>query len=241
MHRPRIVGLLLAPILFTIVFLTVACSGGGQEQAILQNFFRASKARDTVTLGNIAATSYNKSTEGTVDRFSVVSVSEERVQPLHLKELAEAHEAARKADEEFTTRKRAFQDQHIDEVNALQKGEKLKGKAAEQFLASWNKWVEETKTSAKKVSDAREALSAERSIADISTFNPQTPVDPTQYEGELATKDYTISADCTLPDGKHTKKTLIVTLQQARLKADKPIVGKWIVTNIKEQGAGGTT
>jgi hypothetical protein len=243
MHRPRYApGFLLAPILFTLVFFSVACTTGGPERMILDRFFQASKLRDNVTLGGIALVAFDKNTQGVVERFSVVSVSEPQVTPLHLKDLAKVQAEAMKASEDLNKRKLAYQDEHADELKRLldaeRKGQKIKGKDAE-FQASWIKWREDTAAVEKKVSLAREELSAERSVADISTFNPQTPIDPAQYDGEMASKDYTISASISLPDGQHVTKTLVVTLQQVRLKGDKgDITGKWIITRIKDAPGG---
>ncbi len=243
MHRPKYaIGFLLAPIVFTIAFLAAGCGGGYPEQPTLNKFFSASKLRDTVTMNNIAMVDFNKNSDGVVENFSVVSVTEPQVVPLHLKEFAKAYDEARRASDDLNNRKRAYQDEHADELKRLleaeRRGAKIPPKDA-AFQASWNKWRQDTAEIEKKVSETRQKLSAERSVADISTFNPQTPIDPTAYEGELATKDYTISANMITPDGKHVTKTLLVTLQQARLKSDKgDITGKWIITKIKEAAAG---
>ncbi len=245
MHRPRYaLGFLLAPIVFTLFFLSAGCAGGGAEKTTIDKFFRASRLRDNVTVGNISMAQYDPRVEGQVESTSIVSVTEEQVTPLHLRELGKAADEAKKADDEFTNKKRAYQDQHIDELNRLQaaqkKGQALKGKDSE-FQREWQKWVDDTKESSKKLSDAREQLLAERGVADTSVMNPQTPVDPTQYEGELATKDYTISAEVITPTGQHVTRTLVITMQQARLKGDKPITGKWIITKIKDVTTGGKT
>lgn len=244
MHRPRLaLSFLLAPIVFTLVFFTFAC-GGAAEKPTLDKFFSSSKMRDNSTLANIAVVAFNPQKDGVVDSYSITSVGEEQVQPLHLKELAKTYEDAKKADDEFTNKKRAYQDQHADELKALLDAEKtgkpVKGKAAE-FKASWDKWREDTKTSSKAAADANEKLQSERSVADISVFNPMSPVDATQYDGEMATKVYTISAKIITPDGQKVTKTLAITMQQARLKGDKPIIGKWVITKIAEEGGGKTS
>jgi hypothetical protein len=244
MHRPRLAqGFLLAPIVFTLVFFTFAC-GGGAEKGTLDNFFRASKMRDNSTLANIATVSFDPRTDGLMESFSVTNVSEEQVKPLELKQLAKAHEEAKAADDEFTKKKLAYQDQHSDELKALleaeKKGQPAKGKAAE-FKVAWDKWRADTMTSSRAAAATLEKLNAERGIADISVFNPQNPVDPTQYDGDVATKTYTIAAKILTPDGQHVSKTLVLTLQQARLKGDKPIIGKWIITKIEDQAATGKT
>ncbi len=249
MHRPRYaIGFLLAPILFTLVFFTFACGGGGPEQSVIQKFFQSSRLRDNMTLGGMAMVAFSPTTDGIVENFSVVTVGEPQTQPLHLKELAKAYDDAKKASDELNTKKRAYQDARStfsDDLKKLQdaerKGQKLKGKDAE-FQVAWDKWRSDTADVEKKVSAAREALQGERNVADLSVANPQNPVDPTNYDGEMVTKDYTINANIQTPDGQHVKKTLIVTLQQAKLKGDKgDINGKWIVTKIKDVTAGATS
>ena len=244
MHRPRYAtGFLLAPIVFTVLVLA-GCAGGGTEKTTIDKFFRASRMRDNVTTGNVSMAQYDPRTEGQVESTSLISMSDEQVTPLHLKELGKAVDEAKKADDDFTKRKYAFQDQHTEELNRLlaaqKKGQVLKGKDTE-FQREWQKWVDDTKASAMKLSDAREKLSAERGVADTSVANAQNPIDPTQYEGELASKDYTVSAEVITPTGQHVTRTLVITLQQARLKAEPPITGKWIITRIKDTTTGGKT
>jgi hypothetical protein len=244
MHRPRLaIGFLLAPIAFTLVFMTLACSSSAPEQGLIDKFFRASKLRDAATMGNIAAgAAWDKNTDGVVDGFSVVSVSEETVAPLKLRELAQKYAEAQKESDELNKKKLAYQEQHASELKSLldleRKGAAVKGKEA-AFQVEWNKWREDTASIEKKVSEARTALQADRNVADTSVFNPMTPVDATQYDGEMATKTYTINANITTPDNQHVKKTLVITLQQARLTGDKPITGKWIITKIKDVTTGG--
>jgi hypothetical protein len=245
MHRPRYaIGFLLAPILFTLVFLTFACGAGGPEQSVIQKFFQSSRLRDNMTLGGMAMVAFNPATDGIVEGFSVVTVSEPQVQPLHLKDLAKAHEDAIKARNDQNKKQADWQTEHPDYtkvVEAQRKGLKLKGKDAETQV-TWDKFREESAALEKKVSEAREALSAERSVADLSTNNPANPIDPTNYDGEMVTKDYTINANVQTPDGQHVKKTMVVTIQQARLKSDKgDINGKWIITKLKDVTGGATS
>ena len=49
----------------------------------------------------------------------------------------------------------------------------------------------------------REALEAEKPAVELSLTNSQTPVDVTQYDGELASKDVTISADIITPTAQN--------------------------------------
>jgi hypothetical protein len=89
------------------------------------------------------------------------------------------------------------------------------------------------------VSDARTAVSRERPLVELSMRNPLKPIDPTEYEGVLATKEMTISANVLTPDGQSIKKNLVITLQQARMKGPRgDIAGNWILTKIAEAQGG---
>ena len=76
----------------TLAFV-MGCSGASEEK-ILEDFFRASRLRDNATLGNFATTSFDPRTDGVVQDFDVVSVSEDRRRPLPLRQYAEALETA---------------------------------------------------------------------------------------------------------------------------------------------------
>lgn len=242
MFRSRwITCFLLAPILFIVLVSTFGC-GGYAEDPVVRKFFAASRMRDNVTLGNIATTNFDPRSDGQVESFSVLSETPEQVVPLQLKTLAEAYRAAQKEEKEFTDKKREYQDANGDVIKRVleadAKGKKLGGKDA-GVQQAWEKWKADTQQMAKKVSDARTAMQAERPIVELSMQNPLKPVDPTEYDGVLATKEMNISANVRTPDGQAVKKNLVVTLQQARLKGkDGDINGKWVITRVKEAPAG---
>jgi hypothetical protein len=238
MNRSRLAwALLLVPILFVALASTYAC-GGSSEEPTVQNFFRAARMRDNVTQGNIAIVGYDPKTDGQVDNFSFVSETPEQLTPIQLKQLAAALKDAQKADEEFTNKKRDYQDANADAVkrvlDAEKKNQKLGGKDA-VIQAAWSKWREDTQASAKKVTEAREALNKERPAIELSMQNPQKPIDATEYDGQLATKEMTIAANVKDASGQASKKTLVITLQQARLKGSDgaELKGKWVITKVK--------
>ncbi len=219
-----------------------ACSGGS-ENAILTHFFTAARLRDNTTLGSFATAEFDPREQGIITSFTITNIGAEQRRTLSLKALAKEQEDAKAADEEFTKRKDAYADENIEAVQRVLKAGReaqLKGKDAE-VQAAWFKFVDEGAAIGRRVSETKRKLAAERDMVELSAVEPGQSLDVTKYDGELVSKDLTITAPVKLPNGQTVTKTLVITLQRAELKGEKPIVGRWIVAVIKEPGTGGAT
>lgn len=215
--------------------LAAGCTAAA-EQPILTQFFTASRLRDNATLGSFSTVAFEPGVQGTITTFTITNVSPERRKTLHLKTLAKTEAEAKAEDAAFTKRKEEYAAQAGDVFEQIVKGgreAKLKGKDAE-VQAGWFKLVDEGVAISRKITDAKRALAAESGVVDVSTDDPRNPIDVTKYDGELVSKDVTITAPVKLPDGQTVQKTLLVTLERAELKGDKPIVGRWVVSGIKD-------
>lgn len=80
--------------------------------------------------------------------------------------------------------------------------------------------------------EAREEAKTNALILELS-MNVRPDVDITKYDGQIGSKDLTIEAPIRLPDGRIVQRMLIVTMQHALLKADREMVGRWIITGIR--------
>jgi hypothetical protein len=238
MHRRNILSWLPAVVVLTAAVLASACSSAGEEQQLLKKFFDASRMRDNTTLNNIAAVAFRPQEEGTIQSFSIVSVTPETRRTLRIKELNAAFDAAKKEDDEFTKNKKEYQDKNIEAIDRALKAERenkpLRGNDAE-VQKQWTKWREETQAVSKKVSEARKAAADEQTIAALSVYDARNPVNVADYDGDLASKDVTIAAQAKAPDGQTSDKQLVVTLQRAELKnaAGEARNGRWVITGIK--------
>jgi hypothetical protein len=228
--------------LFAVVMaaLAIAACSSAPEQPILYQFFTASRLGDNTSLESFATVVFDSSRDGSVNSFSITSVSPERTAPLTLKPLGEALDQVKAEDAAFTNRKVEYQNANLDAIKRVLKAEDenttLKGKDAE-VQAAWTKFREETKQMARKVAEARSNLAAQGTIVNLSLANPGSTLDPTKYDGEMASKDVTVSASMKLPNGQSAQKTLVVTMQRAVLKGDKPVTGRWIITGVKDPSA----
>jgi len=109
MHRRRLLSW-ASPIALLAAFVLAGCGGSSGEQQVLKKYFDASRLRDNTTLANIATVSFRPQEEGVIQTFSLVSVGEEQRRVLRIREQNAAQESIRKEEEEFSKRKKAFQD-----------------------------------------------------------------------------------------------------------------------------------
>jgi hypothetical protein len=214
----------------------IGCSST-PEWPILNQFFTASRLRDNTTLAGFAAASFDPATQGIVTSFDITSVTPEQRKPLALKTLAKAYDEAKAADAEFTKRKETYQVQNIDAIKRVIKAEREKGKVDKkdtEVQATWSKFLEDGVTVSRKVGDAKRKLTAESVVVDMSINGGPTHIDVGKYDGEMVSKDVSVSAPVKLPNGQTAQKNLVVTMQRAILKADKEITGRWIITSIRD-------
>ena len=235
--------LLQAPVVAGFALLAAACGSTPPEQQVINNFFRASRVRDNATLANLAAVSFDPRTQGTVQNFEVVNAGEEQRRTLQIKQLAQEEDKAKQDDAEFAKKKKAYQDANLEAIERVVKAERsraaVRGKDAE-VQAAWSKWREEQGQYQKRLSEARTKLANERALAVNSLTAPGRPdVDVSGMDVELVTKQVTLNAQVRDPNGNTAPKTLVFTLQKAVGKgAEGEQGGRWIITSIREQGAG---
>jgi len=238
MFRPKASVYLLAPMIVAVAALGACSSPNASEENLLKQFFRASGLRDTQTLANFAAASFDPKSDGTVTDFDITAVSPERSEPLQLIALSKALTEAEAANKAFTEKKKTYQDANLEAIDRVLKaesaGRKLSGRDA-TVQAEWTKWRDETSAEAKKVSAARVALSNARPIAEMSVSQPNgDALAVEEMDGNLVSKDVSITATVKAPDGATSQKNLVVTVQRAVVKAAAgERNGKWIITAIK--------
>lgn len=221
----------------------IGCSAT-PEQPILTQFFTASRLRDTTSLANFTTVAFEPNAQGVIIRFDITNVTPEQRRPLDLRTLAKARQDAEAEDTDFSKRKFEYQTSNIDAIKRVLKSDREKATPAAkdaEVQATWTKLVEDGAVISKKVVDAKRKLAAEKAVADMSVNGGPTRVDVAKYEGELVSKDVSISAPVKLPSGQTERKNLVITMQRAVLKADKEITGRWIITAIKDASGPAST
>ncbi len=242
MHRPRSLWyLFLIPVLFVLVMTAAGC-GGAAEEPLVRKFFQASRLGDNMTLANIATVQFDPAKDGRAEGVKVTEVTPEESRQLNFKELEQARKDAVAAEDEFTKRKKDYQDKNLDAINRVLKAEaanqKPKGKDAE-VQAAWTKWRDETKDLARRVSEARAKLNTERAVADLSLPDR----DAAQFDATEFSKTVKVSAKVLAPNGQSSTRQFELKLQRVVLKDTdgKNIEGRWMITGMKPVGEGPTS
>jgi hypothetical protein len=220
--------------------LAIAACSSAPERPILDQFFTASRVRDNTSLQNVATVSFDPRAMGTVVNFEIASIGPEQPNPVNPKTLGKALADVKAEDDAFTKHKLEYQTDNLEAIRRVLEAERenttLKGKDADVQKA-WTKFREDGTQLQKKVAEARKKLTSESALIELSVYDPRHPVDLKKYDGDLVTKDVTVSASVKLPSGQTVQKTLVVTMQRAVLKGDHDITGRWIVTDVKDTAA----
>ena len=232
-------------VLLVLAAFVTACSSTGEQQ-LLQQFFKAAKLRDRTTLANLATVRFEPQTSGVVQEFEITDVGKERKADVAVRALRQAHEDAKAEDLAFTARKKAYQDANIEAIQRVLKAEKDKQPIKRPDVAvqtEWTKWRTEAADHTRRVSMARHKLADQTASLEASVYNPQKPVNISEYDAEVQSKDVTIDAQVRAPQGEVAQKTLVVTLQRVTLKNGKgaDVRGRWIVTAVRPAGSPAST
>ncbi len=234
--RRRAVLVLMAA-LGPLVLLTVACSRP-PEQQLLTQFFRAARARDNATLAMMSAVTLDPREKGTVEDFTITSVTPEARTPLDLKALLEAERRAREAESEFAKRKMEYQNANLpvlEQVVKLERDPAAKMTPAQQAVkTAWDKWREDSTTHTRAVSAARIAVTSATGPAEASLTQPgQSAFDPTAFQGEMITKEVAVDAEIRSPQGQTAPAKMTLTMARAvGTLGGQSREGRWIITKI---------
>lgn len=236
MSRRITSGLLLVAAALPLL-ASAACSKP-PEQAQLTQFFRAARARDNATLAMMSAVTFDPREDGTVEDFSITSVSPETRKPIGLKALLDAEKKAKEEEAAFSAKKMEYQTANlamIEQVVKIERDPKAKMTPAQQAVkAAWDTWREDSSTRMRAVSDARAAVSRGLGPTEASLTQPGQPAfDLNTFDGELVSKDITIAATVKSPGGQTAGKTLTITMMRASgTQGGTAREGRWIITKI---------
>ena len=213
--------------------LVVSCSRPPEHQ-FLNQFFRAAKGRDNTTVGRMSAVMIDPREQGSVEDFSIESVSPETRTPLTFKPLFQAEQKAAEEEKAFLKTKIEYQNANIKAIEEVLKIEQTNATvklttAQEKTKAEWNKWREGIADHARTTAGATAAIKRATGVAEASLTQPGQPaLDPKTFEGETIKKDVTVKASVKSPEGATSEKTLVITIERVTGggREGRPIITK---------------
>ena len=222
-------ALLLVP----ATMMVVGCSRP-PEQQFLNQYFRASKARDNTTVGRMSAVEIDPRTQGSVEDFEITSIGEERRTPLTFAPLFEAEAKARETEQAFLKTKIEYQNANIKVIEEVLKIEQMNPTAKltpaqEKVKVEWDKWREGIAAHARAAASAASAIKSATGLAEASLTQPGQPaLDPKTFSGETITKEVVVAATMRSPEGATSQKTLTVTIERVagNGREGRPIITK---------------
>jgi len=222
-----------ALLLIPATIILVGCSKPPEQQFLTQ-YFRAAKARDNTTVGRMAAVEIDPRTQGSIEDFSITSISEETRTPLTFTPLIEAEAKAKETEQAFLKTKIEYQNANIKAIEEVLKIEQTNSTAKltpaqEKIKLEWDKWREGISAHAKATASATAAIKSATGLAEASLTQPGQPaLDPKTFSGETITKDVVVAATMKTPDGATAQKTLTITIERVagNGREGRPIITK---------------
>ena len=227
--RKLAASMLLVP----AILFEISCSRPPEQQFLTQ-FFRAARSRDNTTVGRMSAVEIDPRTQGSIDDFDIVSISDERREKLTFRPLFEAEAKAREAEKEFLKTKIEYQNANIKQIEEVLKLEQQPdakfSPALQKVKGEWDKWRADIAAHARASNSASHAIKQATGLAEASLTQPgQSALDPKTFEGETITKDVVVDAEVRTPDGQTQNKQLTITIARV---AGSGREGRPIITRI---------
>jgi hypothetical protein len=206
--------------------LALACSSH-PEKAVVDQYFNASNAKDTQTLGSFAAVTFDQR----VDSWEIKNTSEERTSDIPLPALVQKVKDIEAEIQNNTRAARAFNNERyveLDQVKALAKGAAVPAKL-QPVKAEWDKFNEKDRELKKALANAKDAVEKEkrtmmRSVGEVDDIEA--------LSGQL--KEKTLDVDLTI-GGQVQPHTMVVRRYDVKREGGggPRVMSRWMIQDLK--------
>ena len=207
--------------------LALGC--GNQETQVIENFFRAVKAKDNQTVTSFSMVQFDQE----VKSWKVKSVGEEQRVPAPLASLAAALKTAEEAEAQNKKDASAYFNAHpleVDKVKPLVESGSAVPKNLQKTAEDWKKFNDMDKELKAKAAEAKQAYDREKRLVTMSTHQP---ADADALVGDVVTKTAIVEVDA----GGGVKSYAIQLRKYdlaPRGKATK-VTSRWLIQSITPQ------
>lgn len=196
---------------------------GHPEKKVVDQYFGAVNQKDNQTLSSFASVGFDQK----VDSWSIAQVSPDNRQPAPLPELVKKRNEAEAAVSDNNKAAKAFQLDHLDEVNQVREAHRKNQNVAGKLQATageWDRFNQKDRDLKKALADAKEAVEREKRNMTLSLGQID---DVESLNGEMVSKD----VDLVLTIGGQPKDYVMGLRKYEMSSGDKgPRVGsRWVV------------
>lgn len=203
---------------------------GHPEKNVVDQYFGAVNQKDNQTLSSFAAVGFDQK----VDNWTISKVSPESRQPAPLPELVKKRHDAEAAVNENNKTAKAYQLDHLEEVNQVReirkKNQPVPAKL-QALAAEWDKFNQQDRDLKKVLAGAKDAVEKEKRDVALSVGQLE---EVESLSGEMVSKDY----DLVLTIGGQPKN-YVMTLRKYELSSGEKgpkVMNRWIVHGLTPKG-----
>ncbi len=211
----------------TLAALTLAC--GSQEGQVIENFFRATKAKDNQTVTSFSMVQFDQE----VIDWKVKSVGEEQRAPAPLAAMAAAHLAAEEAAAENKKDEGAYFNTHpleVDKVKTLLENGGPIPANLQKTAADWKKFIDADKDLKEKVDETQKVYDREKRLVTMSTGKAG---DVDTLVGDVLTRTATVEVET--PGGTKTHSIQIRKYEVTAGGKGAKLMSRWLIQSITPQ------
>jgi hypothetical protein len=211
--------------LLVVLGLAAAGCGGGSEAKVIEQYLKALRAKDNMTLASFSAARF----EQPVQSWSIKGTVEENKEPMPLPDLLRKMNESKAALDQNTKEYKAYYQAHpneVEQVRNLSHDAKPGGRLQSTF-SDWQKFTQREKELKKTLSETREAVEREKRTMALSLSS--VPADVESLQGDVETKK--VEVDLTI-NGQSQPYLITVRKYNVKRETGPPVSSRWMIQNV---------
>jgi len=210
--------------LLVLFGLLAAGCGGGSEEKLIDQYFKAVRAKDNQTLSSFAAARFERD----VQSWSIKGAVEENKEPLPLPELLRKLRDSEAALNQNAKDYKAYYQAHPNEVEQVRNlAREAKVSAGLQSThAEWQKFTQREKELKKTVAETKDQVEREKRTMALSVGQIN---DMESLQGEVETKK--VEVNLTI-DGQAQPYLVTVRRYNVKRESGPPVMSRWMVQTV---------
>jgi hypothetical protein len=210
--------------LLIVLGLGAAGCGGGSEAKVVEQYFKAVRAKDNQTLSSFSAARFDQP----VESWSLKGTVEENKEPMALPDLLRKMKDSEAALNQNAKEYKAYYQAHaneVEQVRNLSHDAKPAGRLQSTF-SDWQKFTQKERDLKKSLAETREAVEREKRTMALS-LGPVTDIESLQ--GDVETKK--LEVDLTI-NGQSQPYLITVRKYNVKRESGPRVTSRWMIQTV---------